>query len=65
MMKLPVLGTVPKMASGFEWEKKKRGRMILIWTIGLVIFIGIISGVLYVYSSHLKSAGIGIELKDR
>jgi len=65
MLKLPVLGTVPKMASGFEWEKKRRGKLILFWIIGIVLFSLLLTGSLYIYSKHLKSAGIGVELKDK
>jgi len=64
MMKLPVLGTVPKMASGFDWEKKRKGKLILFWIIGIALFTAFLVGSLYIYSKHLKSAGIGVELKE-
>jgi succinoglycan biosynthesis transport protein ExoP len=62
-IKVPVLGTVPKMASGFSWEKKQRGVVIVTWIAGVMLFIAILSGALYIYAKHLKSSGLGIELK--
>jgi len=64
VLRLPVLGTVPKMASGFEWERKRRGKVILFWIIGIVLFSAILAGSFYVYSKHLKSAGLGVEIKE-
>ena len=29
ILKLPVLGTIPKTVSHFAWERKKKGRMVL------------------------------------
>lgn len=63
-LKTPVLGTVPKMAADFAWEKKQRGVMIVSWIAGVVLFIGILSGALYVYGNKLKSNGLGIELRE-
>ncbi|MDD4857905.1 MAG: GNVR domain-containing protein, partial [Candidatus Krumholzibacteria bacterium] len=63
VMKTPVLGTVPKMAAGFSWEKKERGLVIVSWIVGVTLFIAITSGALWVYANHLKSSGLGIELK--
>jgi len=64
VLKLPVLGTVPKMASGFEWERKRKGKVILFWIIGVALFSAILAGSFYVYSKHLKSAGLGVEIKE-
>jgi hypothetical protein len=52
------------MAAGFAWERKQRGVMIISWIVGLVLFIGIISGALYIYANQLKSSGLGLELKE-
>jgi len=60
----PVLGTVPKMESGFAWERKRRGVMIAAWIIGAVLIVGIMSGTLYFYANYLKSSGLGIELRE-
>lgn len=62
IMKAPVLGTVPKTVAHFEWERKRQGKIILIWIISLFIFISIVSGALYMYARALKSSGIGVEL---
>jgi len=64
VLKLPVLGTVPKMASGFEWERKRKGKVLLFWIIGVALFSAILAGSFYVYSKHLKSAGLGVEIKE-
>jgi len=64
ILKLPVLGTVPKTVSHFAWEKKKRGRMLLIWSIGLVLFITMISGAMFVYAKALQESSIGVELSE-
>jgi hypothetical protein len=61
-LKLPVVGTVPKTIANFPWERKKRGRMILLWIIGLFIFVTAVSGALYIYARSLKGTGIGIVL---
>ncbi|UCF05321.1 MAG: hypothetical protein JSV33_15620 [bacterium] len=61
-LKLPVVGTVPKTVARFPWERKKRGRMILLWIIGLFIFVTAVSGALYIYARSLKRTGIGIVL---
>ena len=63
VLRTPVLCTVPKMAAGFAWERKQRGVMIISWIVGLVLFIGILSGALYIYANQLKSSGLGLELK--
>ena len=63
-LKTPVLGTVPKMAAGFAWERKQRGLMIVSWIVGVVLFVGIMSGALYIYANQLKSNGLGLELKE-
>ena len=62
-LKIPVLGTVPKMAAGFAWERKQRGLMIVSWVVGVVLFVSIMSGALYMYANKLKSSGLGIELR--
>ncbi len=64
IMKLPVLGTIPKTISHFAWERKKRGRMILIWSIGLILFVCLVSGALFIYSQALQESSIGVELAD-
>jgi succinoglycan biosynthesis transport protein ExoP len=64
VLRIPVLCTVPKMAAGFAWERKQRGVMIISSIVGLVLFIGIISGALFIYANHLKSSGLGLELKE-
>lgn len=64
VLKTPVLGTVPKMAIDFTWEKKRRGVMIAAWLVGMALFVAIMSGALYVYAKHLQSSGLGIELKE-
>ncbi len=64
IIKVPVLGTVPKTVAHFSWERKKRGRMIIAWTIGIFLFVSIMSGALYMYARALKSSGIGVELME-
>jgi succinoglycan biosynthesis transport protein ExoP len=64
VLKTSVLGTVPKMADGFSWEKKQRGVMIVSWIVGVTIFVSILSGALYLYENRLKSSGLGVELRD-
>ena len=64
ILKLPVLGTIPKTISRFDWEKKKKGKMILIWSIGLILFASLVSGALFVYSLALQESSIGVELTD-
>jgi uncharacterized protein involved in exopolysaccharide biosynthesis len=63
VLKTPVLGTVPKMAAGFSWEKKQLGVVILSWIVGMTLFIAITSGALLIYAKHLQSSGLGIELR--
>ena len=38
--------------------------MILIWTIGLLLFIAMISGTMLVYAKALQESSIGVELTD-
>jgi uncharacterized protein involved in exopolysaccharide biosynthesis len=64
ILKLPVLGTIPKTVSHFAWEKKKRGRMLIIWTVGLALFIAMVSGAMYIYARALQESSIGVELND-
>lgn len=64
VLKVPVLGTIPKMEAGFSWEKKQRGVMILSWVIGVTVFVSVLSGALYIYANRLKSSGLGIELRE-
>ncbi len=64
VLKLPVLGTIPKTVTHFAWEKKKKGRMILIWTIGLILFIAMVSGAMFIYAKALQESSIGVELTD-
>lgn len=65
ILKLPVLGTVPKTIAHFTWERKKRGKMILLWIVGLFLFISIVSGAMYMYARSLRSTSIGIELHEK
>ncbi len=64
VLKLPVLGTIPRTVSHFAWEKKKRGRMILIWSIGLMLFITMVLGAMFIYAKALQKSSIGVELSD-
>lgn len=64
VLKLPVLGTIPKTVSHFAWERKKKGRMILIWIIGLILFIAMVSGAMFIYAKALQESSIGVELTD-
>ncbi len=64
VLKVPVLGTIPKMAAGFSWERKRRGLMIVSWIVGVTVFAAILSGALYIFSDRLKSSSLGIELKE-
>jgi uncharacterized protein involved in exopolysaccharide biosynthesis len=63
-LKLPVLGTVPKTIASFAWERKKRGKMILIWAIGIFIFVSVVAGTLYIYEKTLREAGIGFRITE-
>ncbi len=63
-MKLPVLGTVPKTVAWFPWEKKKRGKNILVWIISIFVLISLVSGSLYMYAKYLSSGDIEVELKE-
>lgn len=63
-LKLPVVGTVPKTVSQFPWEKKKRGRMLLYWIVGLFLFVAVVSGSLYIYAQSLRRTGIGIVVRE-
>ncbi len=65
ILKVPVLGTVPKTIAHFTWEKQKRGKMILFWIVGLFLFISIVSGAMYMYARSLRSTSIGIELHEK
>ena len=64
VLKLPVLGTVPRTVFHFEWEKKKKGRLVVVWSIGLLVFMVMITGALFVYSRALQESSIGIELNE-
>ncbi len=64
VLKLPVLGTIPKTVSHFAWERKKKGRMILIWIIGLMLFVAMVSGAMFIYAKALQESSIGVELTD-
>jgi succinoglycan biosynthesis transport protein ExoP len=63
-LKLPVLGTVPKTMASFAWERKKRGRVILLWIIGLFVFVSIAIASLYIYERSLRKAGIGVRITE-
>ena len=65
ILKTPVLGTVPKVAAEFAWEKKQHSMAILYWIAGVVAFITIMSGGLYFYAHVLKGSGLGIELREK
>lgn len=60
----PVLGTIPRTATGFSWEKRKRGRMVLYWILGVVVFASLVSGAMYIYAAYLKGASLGIRLVE-
>jgi succinoglycan biosynthesis transport protein ExoP len=64
-LKLPVLGTVPKTIASFAWEKRKQGRMILFWIIGLFIFVSIMTAALYIYERNLRKAAIGVKITEQ
>jgi succinoglycan biosynthesis transport protein ExoP len=64
VLKIPVLGTIPKTVSHFAWEKKRRGRMIMLWTAGLILFIAMISGAMFIYAKALQESSIGVELSE-
>lgn len=64
VMKTPVLGTVPKMETGFAWEKKQRGIMIVSWIVGVILFIVVMSGAFYLYANYLRSSGLGLQIKQ-
>jgi uncharacterized protein involved in exopolysaccharide biosynthesis len=61
---LPVLGTIPKTVSHFAWERKKRGRLIVAWIVGLFLFVSIVSGSLFMYARMLEGTDIGVELSE-
>jgi polysaccharide biosynthesis transport protein len=61
---VPVLGTIPKTVAHFAWERRKRGRLILAWIIGLFLFISFVSGALYMYARVLEGTNIGVELTE-
>jgi uncharacterized protein involved in exopolysaccharide biosynthesis len=63
-LKIPVLGTVPKTVSSFSWERKKRGKVILLWVIGLFLFVAIVTVTLFIYESSLRQAGIGVRISE-
>lgn len=64
IMKLPVVGTVPKTVASFPWEKKRQSKTILIWIISILLLITLVGGSMYMYSRYLRSGDIGIELKE-
>jgi hypothetical protein len=63
VLKTTVLGTVPKMETGFAWEKKQRGIMIVSWIVGVILFIVVMSGAFYLYANYLRSSGLGLQIK--
>ena len=65
ILKIPVLGTVPKTVSHFTWERKKQGKIVLLWIVGLFLFVSIVSGALYIYARSLKATSIGVELHEK
>jgi succinoglycan biosynthesis transport protein ExoP len=65
VLQVPVLGTIPKIAAEFAWEKKKQGMAILYWFLGIVVFVALVSGALYYYANALKSSGLGVELHQQ
>ena len=52
------------METGFAWEKKERGIMIVSWIVGVVLLIAVTGGALHVYGNYLKSKGLGMQLKQ-
>ena len=63
-LKIPVLGTVPKTISSFSWERKKRGKAILIWIVGLFLFVLIVTATLFIYEKSLRQAGMGVRISE-
>ncbi len=63
-LKIPVLGTVPKTVSSFSWERKKRGKAILLWVAGLFLFVLIGTATLFIYEKSLRQAGIGVRISE-
>ena len=63
ILKLPVLGTIPRTVEQFSWEKKRRGRLVIFWAIGVILFSVVMSGALYVYGKRLQRSSLGIELR--
>jgi len=63
-LKIPVLGTVPKTISHFSWERKNRGKILLLWIIGLFVFVSLVTVTLYMYERSLRQAGIGVRISD-
>lgn len=64
VLSVPVLGTIPKTVAHFAWERRKRGKMIVAWIIGLFIFVAMVSGALYMYARALQGTSIGVELRE-
>jgi uncharacterized protein involved in exopolysaccharide biosynthesis len=64
VLQAQVLGTVPKMETGFAWEKKERGVMIISWTVGVILLVIVMSAALQIYGNTLKSNGLGMQLKQ-
>jgi hypothetical protein len=64
IMELPVIGTIPKTIENFNWKKKEWGKKLLMWIVGLFLFISIISGAIYFYANTLKSSGLGIKISE-
>lgn len=63
-LRIPVLGTIPKTIEGFKWERERRGKAVIIWIIGIVLFVGAVGGSLFIYAKTLQGSSIGIELKQ-
>ena len=64
VLKSPVLGTIPRTVAHFAWERRRRGRIILAWIVGLFLFMSIVSGAMYLYARKLESMNIGVELSE-
>ncbi len=64
IMKLPVLGTIPKTVSYFSWEKKKKHKSILYWIIGVCVYGMLLGSVFYYYSLGFRGSGIEIHMRS-
>jgi len=64
VLRVPVLGTIPKTIDNFKWERERKGKAITIWIIGIILFTAAVGGSLFIYAKTLGGSSIGIELKQ-